>query len=261
MNASYLRQELPINGLGAPFYFFATIGSTNDHARELAENGAPHGTLVVADEQTAGRGRSGKSWFTPAGSAIAMSFVLRGLPSGQEALGGLNVLGSLALIKTLEHYRKKVEMKWPNDVLLEGKKVSGILVEPIWSGVELEAVVVGIGVNVTKGAVPSDDLIEFPATSLEGSLMQPVRVERLVVEIVANLARLLHGHDLARMAELCEPYLAYRGRQVRVETQGMQADARVLGLQPDGRLSVLLAQGKRIDLRLEEATIRPIDSE
>lgn len=260
MNPSYLRRELPIEGIGEPLYFFSTIGSTNDYARELAEQGAPHGTLIIADEQTAGRGRSGKKWMTPSGSAVAMSVVMRDLPSEQSALGGLNVLGTLAVLKTLEPYRHKVEMKWPNDVLLEARKVGGVLVEPLWAGTELEAAVVGIGVNVTERAVPPAEMLDFPAASLEGTLKRPIEREALLVEIVRQMAGLFVSHKLSDLPGLCEPYLAYRGEQVSVEVKGSQTKAQVLGLKSDGRLAVQLEHGEQLYLRLEEASVRPIDS-
>lgn len=259
MNPTQLRRELPIEGIGEPLYFFSTIGSTNDYARELAEQDAPHGTLVIADEQTAGRGRSGKRWATPSGSAVAMSVILRDLPPGMGTLGGLNVLGALAVIRTLEPYRHTVQMKWPNDVLLEGKKVSGVLVEPLWSGSDLEAAVVGIGVNVTEQAVPPPEELDFPATSVEGTLKRAVEREALLVDIVRNLARLLVDHALSELPGLCEPNLAFRGDRVMVEMKGEQASAVVLGLGPDGRLAVQLEQGQEHHLRLEEAIVRPID--
>lgn len=259
MNPTELRRELPINGLGDPLYFFSTIGSTNDYARELAEQGAPHGTLIIADEQTAGRGRSGKRWMTPAGSAVAMSVILRDLTPGQGTLGGLNVLGALAVIQALEPYRHKVEMKWPNDVLLEGEKVCGILVEPLWSGSVLEAAVVGIGVNITERALPPANELDYPATSLEGALKRPVEGEVLLIEIIRNLARLFVEHELSDLPGLCEPYLAFRGDRVSVEMAGRQSTAMVMGLSSDGRLAVKLEQGERVNLRLEEVTVRPID--
>ena len=119
--------------LGEPREHHATIGSTNERARELAEEGAAHGTLVTADEQTAGRGRQGRGWVTPPGVAIAASLILREFDDLLPLRAGLavaDVAGPAALVK------------WPNDVWIDGRKVAGILVEARgWA-------VLGIGVNV-----------------------------------------------------------------------------------------------------------------
>src|SRR4051795_12491243 len=153
--------------LGEPREHHETLGSTNDRARELAEGGAAHGTLVTAAEQTAGRGRQGRSWVTPPGTAIAASVVLREFDDLLPLRAGLAVAdlaGDSALVK------------WPNDVLLDGRKVAGILVEaraPDWA-------VVGIGVNVT--GVPAE--VADIATSLERE-----DVEGALDELLAALDR------------------------------------------------------------------------
>ena len=97
-----LRAGLPVDGLGEPLYFFSTIGSTNEYARELGEQGAPHGTLVVADEQTAGRGRGQNHWSTPPQSAIALSLVLRPEELAPDQVGRLNAIGALAVAEAIE---------------------------------------------------------------------------------------------------------------------------------------------------------------
>src|SRR3954454_23156740 len=148
--------------LGEPREHHETIGSTNERARELAEAGAAHGTLVTASEQTAGRGRQGRSWATPAGTAIAASLVLTEFDDLLPLRAGLavaDVAGEGALVK------------WRNDVWIGGKKVAGILAEsrsePRWA-------VLGIGVNV---AVDVDSLPP-DAAAVAGSLgLQPGDVE------------------------------------------------------------------------------------
>jgi BirA family transcriptional regulator, biotin operon repressor / biotin---[acetyl-CoA-carboxylase] ligase len=136
--------------LGSPRLHFRTIGSTNAKARELADRGAPHGTLVTASEQTAGRGRQGRTWVTPPDSAIAASVIVRDFDDLLPLRAGLAVADLAG---------DTARVKWPNDVLLDGRKVAGILVEaraPDWA-------VVGIGVNVR--GVP-DEVADI-ATSLE----------------------------------------------------------------------------------------------
>src|SRR4051795_10242494 len=165
--------------LGEPREHHDTIGSTNDRARELAEGGAAHGTLVTAAEQTAGRGRQGRSWVTPPGTAIAASLVLREFDDLLPLRAGLavaDIAGERALVK------------WPNDVWIDGRKVAGILAEsrsePRWA-------VLGIGVNV---AVDVDQLPE-EAKAVAGSLGRtPDEVESTLAELLEALERRL-GED------------------------------------------------------------------
>jgi len=153
--------------LGKPRLHLRSVDSTNAKARELAAGGAPHGTLVTASEQTAGRGRQGRTWVTPPGTAIAASVILREFDDLLPLRAGLAVADLAG---------DAARVKWPNDVLLDGRKVAGILVEaraPDWA-------VVGIGVNVT--GVPPE--VADIATSLERD-----DVEAALTELLAALAR------------------------------------------------------------------------
>jgi BirA family biotin operon repressor/biotin-[acetyl-CoA-carboxylase] ligase len=148
--------------IGTPRVHHRLTDSTNQRAKELADGGAPHGTLVTADEQTAGRGRQGRSWVAPAGSAILMSLVVREL---DERTPLLPLAAAVAVCDAAESVAPvRCEIKWPNDVWIERRKLSGILVEgrPAagWA-------VVGIGVNVTTEAFPPE--IADIATSLRSA--------------------------------------------------------------------------------------------
>lgn len=126
--------------------FHDSIGSTNDRACDLALQGAPEGCVVVADHQSAGRGRLGRSWQAPPRTCVMLSIVLR---PEVERLGWLSPLAALAVLDTIDpHVPGAATCKWPNDVLLGGRKTCGILVETVFAGTELRAVVLGIGLNV-----------------------------------------------------------------------------------------------------------------
>jgi BirA family biotin operon repressor/biotin-[acetyl-CoA-carboxylase] ligase len=144
-----LTAERLLQSLGArPFRFEAQTGSTNDLARQWAQEGGPHGAVVVTEEQTAGRGRFGRAWNAPPGTGLLMSVILRPRVH-QEHVPRLTIVGAVAVADVLgEMTPGKVRLKWPNDVLLNNCKVAGILAEAIWQGDRLNAAVLGIGLNV-----------------------------------------------------------------------------------------------------------------
>src|SRR3954451_21839140 len=218
--------------LGEPREHHATIGSTNDRARELAEAGAAHGTLVTAGAQTAGRGRQGRSWVTPPGTAIAASLVLREFDDLLPLRAGLavaDIAGERALVK------------WPNDVWIDGRKVAGILAEsrsePRWA-------VLGIGVNVAVDvdALPPD------AAAVAGSLGRtPEDLEPTLQALLAALEHRLDGDRSACLAALRERD-ALRGRPVRWQDgegtgAGIDDSGALLVTLPDGATTTLHASG------------------
>jgi BirA family biotin operon repressor/biotin-[acetyl-CoA-carboxylase] ligase len=143
---------------------YATLGSTNDEAKALARAGAPDGTIVWAEEQTAGRGRRGRVWLSPPGN-LYMSLVLRPdcAPARAAQLGFVAALGLGDALRPLAGPALNLRYKWPNDLLANGKKLAGILLESQTSATErVDFVVLGIGVNIISA--PED--VEFPATSL-----------------------------------------------------------------------------------------------
>src|SRR3972149_2437761 len=182
LNPAELQAGVPGGRMGVELHYYATLGSTNDRAAELARAGAPEGTLVVADEQTAGRGRSGRRWHSPAGSGLALSLVLRPTTLGSREIAAIGLIGAMGSIEALAEYGMQPELKWPNDVLLNGAKVGGILAEASWTGSELDHVILGIGLNVGKAPLPE---VEFPATSIEQAVGKPVAREALLLRVLA----------------------------------------------------------------------------
>lgn len=245
--------EIPLSGLR----FFERLGSTNDEAAAWAEAGAPDLSLVVADEQTAGRGRSGRRWFTPAGAALAFSLVLR--PSAHQAKHAARIagLGAIALVEACAGLGLKSAIKWPNDILLAGRKVGGVLVESVWNGNTLEASILGIGVNVLEGSVPPASELSYPATSIEAELGH--RVERF--DLLRDILRLLSGWrtrlDSDEFIWAWEAALAFRGHEVIV-TDGEKVSLKgvLLGLELDGSARLGTDRGIAV-VRWGEVHLRP----
>lgn len=247
-------RELPSGGLR----LFTTIGSTNDEALAWAAQGADDFSLVLADEQTAGRGRMNRTWFTPPGSALAFSLILRPQGAEREKVGLFSGLGALALADALKTFGIAAQVKWPNDVLLNRQKVAGILAETVWLGAEVDSVVLGIGVNVTPAAVPPPEGLNFPATCVQAEGRNPVsRAELLTALLKALRSR---RAVLASEAFICDwaAVLAFRGETVQVrvgETESVIGQ--VLGLETDGSLQLGLPDGTLKVIRFGEVHLRP----
>jgi BirA family biotin operon repressor/biotin-[acetyl-CoA-carboxylase] ligase len=245
--------------LGHPRVHLRCVGSTNERARELALAGAPHGTLVTASAQSAGRGRQGRRWSAPAGSSLLMSLLLREVPT---------LLPLIAAVAVSEVAGPAARIKWPNDVVLETTspggdgwmaKLAGILVE---GRLQAGWAVLGIGLNV---AVRLDELPSelqpdelgrarggtgLPAASMG---LAPADVEPVLARLIAALERWLSGPDEATLQAWRERD-ALRGREVA----WAYGRGRAEGIDGTGRLIVALAEGGRTALGAGEVHLQEI---
>lgn len=245
--------DLPLGGLR----YFDELGSTNDEAARWAEAGAPDLSLVVADEQTAGRGRVNRRWFTPPGAALAFSLILRPFvplpPSTLSAFGALAVSDAL-----LDSYGLMTEIKWPNDVLAGRRKLAGVLAEAQWQGEELLAVILGIGVNVAPSSVPPETEILFPATCVETALGRPVERWQLLRAVLESVLRWRPRLDTAEFLQSWEERLAFRGEWVEVSGGGESGQEGILlGLNRDGCLRLRIPSGEEIGVQVGDIRLRP----
>ena len=193
------------------------VGSTNDVAAALAGGGAPHGTVVVADEQTAGRGRHGNHWFSPPGTGLYVSVLLRTVSSPVLTLAaGVAVAEALGRTAGLA-----AMLEWPNDVVVEDagrrRKVAGILAEASTVGDRVDRIVVGIGVNLRGGAWPPE--LASRAGSVEGLSGRPVDAAALLVEMLAAFGARCGEVESGRVAALLRRWeaLAPSSRGAAVE--------------------------------------------
>jgi len=232
--------EATLRARGRPCRVLEITGSTNDEARAWASAGAESFSVVVADSQTRGRGRHGRSWSSPKSSTLAMSIVVR--PKLAPAnLPPLSIVVGLAVHEVLSRrLDRPVSIKWPNDVLVSGKKLAGILVEASLLGSSVDFVVVGIGINVARTEFPEE--LASRATSLELESARSLDRTALAVEIVDALEHELDAfvHDPNDLPARLAKVDALFGRPVHVENG---ASGIADGLAPDGRLRVRLADG------------------
>ena len=219
---------------GTPRIHHRVTDSTNARARELALAGAPGGTLVTADEQTAGRGRQGRSWVAPPGRALLMSLLVRGLDR-RHAL--LPLAAAVAVCDACEEVaRVECEIKWPNDVWIAGRKVAGILLE----GRPQEGwAVVGIGLNVATREDEFPDELAATATSLRVSGGADLAAEEVLGALTGALDRRLADDPAATLAAW-RTRDALRGRHVRWQA----GEGTAAGIDDDGALLVDTTAGR-----------------
>jgi len=260
MNQSILEENLSSLPLGEIKYF-DTIGSTNEFALNWAKSGAVDNCLVVANTQTAGRGRLGRKWITEPDSSLAFSLIFQPQPAENRLLPLFSPLGSLAVAETLSgHYAiEHVKVKWPNDVLIDQQKVSGILVESSWLGSKAQVVVVGIGVNVGKGSVPPPEQVLFPATCIETHSVGPVDRVELIGKILKSLLEWRKKITTNEFLSAWDNYLAFRGELVHIQqTDNWSVTGELLGIDKYGNLRIRTGQGGILAVAFGDVHLRPI---
>jgi len=224
----------------AEVHFFDSIDSTNTHCLNWASEGAGDLSLAIADHQSAGRGRADRKWVTNPGTALAFSLILRPRESDPSHLSFFSPLGALAIRAALERlYDLAPEIKWPNDVLITRKKLSGILVENVWEGPILKAIVIGIGINITRAALPPEAQLLFPATCVESEVGRPVARWELLAEVLAQMMPLRDRMGSHEFFEEWSSHLAFKGERVCI-SGNLRSDltGRLVGIDPDGDLLI-----------------------
>ncbi len=180
----FLLQNTPVTGLR----YFDAVGSTNDMAMQWIESGASDFSLVVADQQTAGRGRMQRKWVTNPGSALAFSLILHLTPEEVPHASLIPFLAAASVSSALEQlYQLQPQIKWPNDILLNGKKTVGILVESVWKDASRVSVVIGIGVNITPDSLPPVENLNLQPTCVEEATGHPVDRWQLLSALLTSM--------------------------------------------------------------------------
>jgi BirA family biotin operon repressor/biotin-[acetyl-CoA-carboxylase] ligase len=261
-------------------YAYTRLSSTNDEALRLAKTNAPDLTLVYTEEQTAGKGRAGRRWYTPAGAGLAFSLLLLPPQENNPLVSRITALGALAVCQALQQeYAQAAQIKWPNDVLVYERKLAGVLAESHWTGGQLAAIILGIGINVAPESVAEAEKHEqrllFPATCLEDVLHR--QVDRLEL-LHYTLERLVYWRkriDTAEFVEAWETNLAFRGELVQLipaeisiarlataqtsRSPGSPLEGWLAGLAEDGSLKLRTRTGEVVLVRFGDVRLRPVE--
>lgn len=235
-----IESHMDTQWAGKKIVFHRETDSTNIDAKKLAENGEPAGTLVVADMQTAGRGRRGNSWNAPAGENIYMTLILRPVchPEKASAITLVMALAVFEAVREITH--AECGIKWPNDIVIGNKKVCGILTEMSAEIDGIHYVVIGTGINVNQAAFPEE--IKTKATSL-------YLENKVIADRSALTARVMHyfeekyalfekSWDLAQLLETYNSFLVNRDKEVRVLDPQGEYDGIARGINERGELLV-----------------------
>ncbi len=225
-----LKKYLKTNWLGQNYIFFEEINSTNIYAKE---NNLPHGTVVLAENQTAGKGRKGRKWVSQKGKGLYFSIVLKETPPLNSFLI-YSLLFPAVVKKSLEEFiSKKIYIKWPNDLYLNNKKIAGFLIESEIEGNEISKVIVGIGINInnTEEAFKNFDK---PATSLFIEERKELPRNKIFAKILENIENCLEDIKPEEILKTVEDSLLWKGKKVYLPEINLEGV--LLGLNKEGGL-------------------------
>lgn len=275
-NENTISCGLKTKWAGKTVHFSEEIDSTNEWLKRLAPDGEPEGSLAVADIQTAGKGRRGRRWSAPAGSSIAMSLLLRPDFSPEYASMMTPLMG-MAVAKCCADFGLPVGIKWPNDVIVDGKKICGILTEMQLKGIEIDYVIIGTGINVNLKGFPEE--LTNTATSFylagekyltgNGEAMDEDKAEPYWLDRTSILCRTLkyfegyyekylQTRDLSLVKEEFESMLLNKDQVVRVLDPKGEYTAIARGITNRGELIVELSDGSRQEISTGEVSVRGV---
>jgi BirA family biotin operon repressor/biotin-[acetyl-CoA-carboxylase] ligase len=254
----FLPAELVGSLIGHKLYYYLEIDSTNDEAYRLGAAGAPEGAVVLADSQTQGKGRMQRVWHSPAGSNVYTSLILRPhFPPGTAPQ--ISLVAGVAVAELLEHYCPgRVELKWPNDVLVEGRKICGILAQMKTAGEEIDFVVVGIGINVNIRINQFPVEIQDIVTSLIEETGREISRKELIINLYEKFAKwykTLLENDFDAVKKKWLSLSPMIGKNVQIISQNDKIIGKALGLTDDGSLIIITAANEELKISAGDATI------
>lgn len=251
---SRFNEILRTRYIGQNLVFEASIGSTMDLARDAARHGAPEGTVALADEQTAGRGRLGRSWITPPATNLASTIVLR---PPRSVVRDVAMIAPLAICHAVEDVAGiRPGIKWPNDVLVGARKLAGVLIETDLTDEQAPLVLVGAGINVNFDPSAHEEIADI-ATSLRRELGRDADREALLAAYLLHFERI---YDAAKAGE--SPRARWRqrlvtlGNDVRATTPSGVIEGRAEDVNDDGALLVRTPAGDLVTIEAGDVTLR-----
>lgn len=253
LNLERVEERLTTGTIGRRIVYLTSTSSTQDVARREAEDGAAEGTAVIAEEQSAGRGRLGRSWVSPAGKNIYLTIVLRPDLARLRTLGMAAPLAVLRAVKAVTSLEP--DLKWPNDVLLSGRKLAGVLIDSELSGGEVKYALIGIGVNVNFDVEESSDVSSI-ATSIKREFGRSVSREEFLAALLNEFEDLYSSTAASAIRAAWRDRLETLGRNVTVTFRGVSHEGVAEDITPEGSLVLRCADGSLLTIEAGEVTLR-----
>lgn len=245
--------------IGKQINYFNSIDSTNDEGKRLANSGCSEGTVIISEEQTMGRGRLGRTWVSPKFKGIWMSIVLR--PDIEPMnVAKITQVGAAAVLKAIKEQGINAHIKWPNDIVLNNKKVCGILTEMSGEINKINYVVMGIGINVNINREDFSKEIEEVATSLKVEEGRSIERKPLVASVLNNLEELydefIRNQDIKTSIDICRENSILIGKTIRIINRSNVIMAEAMDLSDDGKLIVKYEDGSIHEVISGEVSVR-----
>ena len=260
MSKAEIESLVDTKWAGKNVVYYDEIDSTNNRAKEAGDNGAAHGTLFVADMQVAGKGRRGRVWKSPSGSSIYMTILLYpDIPPVKAPQ--LTLLMAIAVAEGIQEVTGlETKIKWPNDIVVNGRKICGILTEMSTEIDYINHVVIGAGINVNQDTF-SDD-IKATASSLKLELGKSVKRSELIAAVMKSFEKcyeiFIKTEDLSGLQELYNSMLVNRDQEVKVLEPGNEYKAHAIGINQTGELIVRTPDGKEKEIYAGEVSVRGV---
>ena len=252
LNLRALEERLETRFVGRRVIYLTSTSSTQDVARAEAEADAPDGTAVIAEEQTKGRGRFGRSWVSPSGANLYFTLIMR--PEARRARS-LGMVAPLAVAEAVEQVTGlSPRIKWPNDVIVEGRKLAGVLIETEVQGQSLKYALVGPGINVNFDIEDTSEIADI-ATSLKRELGRAISREELLAMLLNRFEK-LYESDITDVVQRWRLRLDTLGQRVRVTFRDQVQEGLAEDVDADGNLVLVQADGKRVLIEAGEVTLR-----
>lgn len=258
LNQKTLEEIFAGKPIGHQLYYYQEIGSTNDEAFRLALSGAPEGTLLIAESQSAGRGRMQRTWHSPTAKNIYTSVILRPTVQPFQA-PQFSILAGVAVAEALDIYCKgRIKLKWPNDVLINEKKVCGILAQAKTSASMVDFLILGIGINVNirNEQLPKD--LRNTATSLMDNAGREISRLEIIISLYENLTKWYKQFLNDGFGQIREKWLSLSSmlnQTVQVRFQEEVVSGKAIDLDEDGSLILLTENNEQIHVSAGDATV------
>jgi len=252
--------QLETDFIGREIHYFEKVPSTNAVAKQQARKGAKEGTTIIAETQTRGKGRLNRPWTSPEGG-VWLSIILRPEMKAEEALK-ITLATAVAVANALRKmFRLKAEIKWPNDVLVNGKKVCGILAEAASKEKTVDFVVVGIGINANLGVNVLPKKLQATATTLREVLKSDVDAEKLICVLLKEFEdryKMLKAKKFKTLLDEWRGMAVFLGKKVEIFGFGEKFGGMAVDIDDDGALIVKLADGTTRKVVSGDVTVRTV---